>query len=233
METEPWIDRERAIWKLLPLHPQPEVLESFTSYIARLAEVNGLKSIKELAALAGTNWSHVYARQDYPCPPYDGLARITGCSEARLERTTFHLIAQHLGSPLLHPQSLRQFLQGSLASTLRYCPRCLAEHSSPYYRLHWRFLAVQNCRRHNCVLLSQCGHCGAALPLVAQVPQLARCPSCQRDLRTCQASSLAAEAAQGMHTLTDDREVFLTPSQWLALLRPQKLLMIAKEWNKQ
>ncbi len=30
METGPWIDRERAIWKVLPLHPQPQPLESFT-----------------------------------------------------------------------------------------------------------------------------------------------------------------------------------------------------------
>src|SRR5256885_2113505 len=89
METGPWIDRERAIWKVLPLHPQPQPLESFTSYIMRLAEANGLKSINELATLADTRWSRVHTSPDYPCPPYEGLARITGCTETRLGRMTF------------------------------------------------------------------------------------------------------------------------------------------------
>jgi TniQ len=51
MVTEPWHDRERAIWKRLPLHPQPQPLESFTSYLLRLAEANGLRSIYEIAQL--------------------------------------------------------------------------------------------------------------------------------------------------------------------------------------
>ena len=51
METEQWIDRERAIWKVLPLHPQPQPLESFTSYLIRLAEANGLQSFREIVAL--------------------------------------------------------------------------------------------------------------------------------------------------------------------------------------
>ncbi len=52
METELWIDQERAIWKVLPLHPQPQPLESMTSYLTRLAEANGLQSINELGALS-------------------------------------------------------------------------------------------------------------------------------------------------------------------------------------
>ena len=203
METEPWIDRERATWKVLPLHPQPQPLESFSSYITRLAEANGLQSINELATLAGARWSRVYARPDYPCLPYEGLARIAGCTEEVLEQMTFQNLAQRFSCPT-HPMPLRRFLQGSLAPNLRYCPRCLAEHSPPYYRLPWRFLAVQGCHRHHCVLLDQCGHCGFSLPLVTRSPRMARCSSCRRGLRTCQVSSLTAEAAQSVlrHTIT-------------------------------
>src|SRR5216110_1809500 len=95
METGPWINRERAIWKMLPLRPPPKVLESQTSYLTRLAEANGFQSINEVGALAGgMNFSK---RPDYPATAYSGLAQITGIPEAEwFERTFFYLI-QHFG----------------------------------------------------------------------------------------------------------------------------------------
>ena len=48
MGTELWVDHKQAIWNVLPLHPQPQPLESITSYITRLAEANGRQSINEL-----------------------------------------------------------------------------------------------------------------------------------------------------------------------------------------
>ncbi len=53
MKTEAGVDHKQAIWNVLPLHPQPQPLESMTSYLTRLAEANGLQSIHELGALAG------------------------------------------------------------------------------------------------------------------------------------------------------------------------------------
>jgi len=213
METGPWIDRERAIWKVLPLHPQPQPLESFTSYIMRLAEANGLKSINELATLAGTRWSRVHTSPDYPCPPYEGLARITGCTETRLGRMTFLPLAQYFGCPL-HPRPLRRFFQSSLAPTLRYCPRCLAEQSSPYYSLIWRFQAVQGCPSHHCALLDQCGHCSSLLPHVTSFPRLIWCPICRGDLRTCRADSLSSALVQSTRIHTSDLEMLFSSPPW-------------------
>src|SRR6266566_2114957 len=92
MGTEQWIDRERAIWKVLPLHPQPQPLESFTSYLIRLAEANGLQSIREIVALLGSprrRQESLYNSPDYPAPSfYAGLAQITGCPEERLLQPT-------------------------------------------------------------------------------------------------------------------------------------------------
>src|SRR3989442_1292443 len=213
METEQWVEQERSIWKQLPLHPQPQPLESFSSYIMRLTEANGLKSINELGFLAKTRWYRVHTSPDYPSLPYEGLARIAGCTEEALKQMTFQNLAQRIGCPT-HPMPLRRFLQGSLAPNLRYCPRCLAEQSSPYYSLIWRFLVVQGCTHHNCVLLDQCGHCGASLPLVTRSPQMAWCLSCQGDLRTCQASPLNAEAVWSTRIQTNDLEMILTSEQW-------------------
>jgi TniQ len=112
METEQWIDRERAIWKVLPLHPQPQPLESFTSYLIRLAEANGLQSIREIVALVGSprrRQESLHNSPDYPAPSfYAGLAHITGCSEERLLQTTFHFLIRRFGRST-YPHALHQF----------------------------------------------------------------------------------------------------------------------------
>lgn len=112
METEQWVDRERAIWKVLPLHPQPQLLESFTSYLIRLAEANGLQSIRELVALVGSpqrRRESLYNSPDYPAPSfYAGLAHITGCPEERLQQTTFDSLVRRFGRSM-YPHALHQF----------------------------------------------------------------------------------------------------------------------------
>src|SRR5260370_12960596 len=62
-EAERALVQAHGTWKLLPLHPQPQWLESWSSYLIRLAEANGLKSINELATLAGLRgrWKGVRA----------------------------------------------------------------------------------------------------------------------------------------------------------------------------
>src|SRR5437667_786072 len=130
METGSWMAQERAIWKVLPLRPRPEVLESMTSYITRLAEANGLQSTNELGALAGgMSLSSLKESPDYPAAAYPGLAQITGYPQERWFDMTFFHLAQHFGCAM-NPNSLHSFLAGSLAASLRYCPICLVEHTS-------------------------------------------------------------------------------------------------------
>ena len=84
MGTELWVDHKQAIWNVLPLHPQPQPLESITSYITRLAEANGLQSINELGALVGgMTFSSLKKNPDYPTVSYPGLAHISGHCEDR------------------------------------------------------------------------------------------------------------------------------------------------------
>jgi len=204
-------DPERAIWKLLPLHPQPQPLESFSSYLIRLGEANGLRSLKELDALAGPYPRGQSARlaPDYPSPSYEGLAQLTGCTEARLKSATFLHLGRRFGRAQ-HPLTLRRFLQGSLASCVRYCPQCLAEQSTPYYSLTWRFLVLPGCVAHGLALLDSCGHCGSALPLLPRAPRLACCPACGGDVRTCEAARLSAEAVSIAERRTRDLEFLLS-----------------------
>src|SRR6266481_383639 len=227
MGTDLWVDRERAIWKVLPLRPQPQPFESITSYIIRLAEANGLQSINELGTLAGGMIFSDLKNPDYPAAAYPGLAQITGYPEERwFDMTFFHLL-QHFGYAM-NRYSLHRFCQGSLASSLRYCPLCLAAHAPAYYSLLWRFLVLPGCTEHGVRLLDQCGHCGSLLPHLPSPPQQALCPTCRGDLRTCQQIRLSDEILQPTRRHTRDLKMLLSPMP--RLLEEAQTKMVGKHY---
>jgi hypothetical protein len=219
-----WVEPKQEIWKVLPLHPQPEVLESITSYMKRLALANGLQSMKELGILAGgmpglSNWKC----PDYPNLSFSGLAQISGVPAARWLRLTLFSLLQHFGYSL-HPLSLHKFLAGSLAASLRYCPICLAEHNPAYYSLLWRFLRLPGCALHRVRFLNECGHCHFPLPLWSYHPQLTRCPTCQGDLRSCLPSPLSSPDLELTDVLTSDLKVLLISEPICKELEQAKLI---------
>ncbi len=213
METAQW-EASHAIWKVLPLHPRPAPLESMTSYLIRLAEENGLRSMSEFVARLGISYGRltsVCTSPDYPAPfAAPGLAQITGCPEERLQLTTFSPLLQRFGGSV-GPHSIQRFLAGSIAPCLRYCPCCLAECSPAYYSLLWRFLALPGCLEHGLQLLDQCGHCRSPLPLLSFPPKLAWCPTCQGDLRRGKAPRLSEKALSMTHRRTQELKKLLSP----------------------
>jgi len=224
METGLWIAQERAIWKVLPLRPRPQPLESITSYITRLVEANGLTSIKEIGALAGgMSLSSLKRRPDYPAPAYPGLAQITGYPQETWFGMTFFHLVQHFGRSI-HPLSLHRFLVGGLAPSLRYCPICLAEHHPAYYSLLWRFLALPGCIEHEVAFLDQCGRCGSSLPLWRPLAQLTKCPACQGDLRSGVSVPLESSVLKRAELLTNDLEMLLTSAPKLQEKEQAKLI---------
>lgn len=187
---------------------------SFSQHSLRLAEANGLKSINELATLAGLRggWKGVRASPDsYFAVSSERLAGITGCRPSTLRDTTFYHLVRHFACPMLRAS---RFFQGSLAAYLRYCPGCLAGQPIPYYRLSWRFLALSGCHKHGCRLLNACGHCGMPIPCLPSVPQLAHCSACRGDLRTCPTEPLSQQERDQLCTRTKDLEMLLMPAEW-------------------
>jgi hypothetical protein len=194
----------------LPLHPQPKPLESFTSYLTRLAEANEMQSVRHLSRLCFPAGQGKFdpGRGDYPYVSFGDLSRVTLCPEATLRATTFYHLGQKFGR-LTQAQPLSQFLSGSIAKQLRYCPHCLVERG--YYRLTWRFLALQGCSEHGCRLLDRCGHCGQPIPLLAQPLKLGICPYCGNHLGMCSAEALSQTAWQAARTREDDLTFLLRP----------------------
>lgn len=203
------IDLVHPIWKMLPLHPQPNQRESLSGYIVRLAEANGLKSVNELARLSGLRkgWSD----PDYSSHLTGRLSWIAGCPPDHLQNMTIYHLARHFACPTFSFAEMAPFFQGSLAASLRYCPACLAEH--PYYRLSFRFLALAGCALHGCSFLDTCGHCETPLPFLPRRPRIACCMICRGDLRTCQMSPLSQQGRASLERRTYDLERLLTPAE--------------------
>src|SRR5258708_8329253 len=103
----------------LPLHPQPKRLESLTSYLTRLAEINGITSILALAAICSLDKSAkgnaVRLMKDYPPLSFGSIEEVAVCPRTKLLQTTFfHIGKKFERSPLPYP------LSGVLSTHLAY-----------------------------------------------------------------------------------------------------------------
>jgi hypothetical protein len=198
---------------LLPIHPQPCDFESFTGYLTRLADANGIRQINRLCVLTGLNFSAAQGRSDLPTRTgFRQLPQLTGCSIDRLNATTVYHLLRKFGRSDRLPASSYQFLRDSMVFHLRYCPRCLDEYG--YISLLWRFVALRSCPQHGCDLLDRCGHCGSTVPLLTNGLRLGICPACQGDLRRCSSPVSLPEALRASQQAAADVRFLLTPQVW-------------------
>jgi transcriptional regulator with XRE-family HTH domain len=198
---------------VLPIHPPPHPLESFTSYLTRLAQENGIQHFSDIAyrLFPGLDPLSVRGLTDYPPSSWGNLAREAACTENTLLATTFYHLARKFGrTPSSRP--LAPFFSGAIAPSLRYCPQCLVE--QPYYRLCWRLSLLTGCPDHGCSLLDRCGGCGRPLGLLNSNLQIGICPHCSTDLRTCVAPALDSPTWLQMKDIRLDLKYLLLPQAW-------------------
>lgn len=194
----------------LPLHPPPAPLESLTSYLIRLAQINGILSVDGLSALFFPQQDRRIPRSlaDYPPLSFSTLQAVTLCPEPALRAATFYHGVVKFGRSS-HPQPVSRFLSGSLGASLRYCPLCLNERL--YYRLTWRFLVVEGCTEHRCRLLDRCTFCQHAIPLFAAPLKLGICHTCKHELSACSSELLTEESRQQVYAYDMAIQFLLTP----------------------
>lgn len=195
----------------LPRHPQPEYLESLSSYIMRIAEANGYDEIRTLYKLMGIYINKAEQFDDLPHPFFAAVSLRTACSEQELLATTLYHAGKKFGrSP--QANALSRFFQGSLGEYLRYCPSCLSKLA--YYPLTWRFLALIGCHLHHCHLLDRCGYCGERVPLFSIPAKLGVCPRCNKALHGCEAPMLSQQERERVQQRAVDLEYLLSPQSW-------------------
>lgn len=196
-------------FEALPLHPPPRPLESLTSYLIRLAEVNKITTMSCLRkiCLPGFNLSMAQNMRDYPFWPNQSFQAATNCPENILLKTTFYHLGRKFG--IRDQQTLNVFLSNSLAKHLRYCPQCLRDQG--YYHLTWRFLILQSCPKHACRLLSACASCGHTLPILAPSLQIGTCPYCNHDFSQATSEPVSEDEQSKLFQTAQDLVFLLTP----------------------
>jgi hypothetical protein len=192
---------------VLPLHPQPQPLETLTSYLARLAQANGFFTISSVAkiCLPSIHIKVVRHFNDYLPLSLDILPIVANCPSEKLYATSFAPIVEIFGRSI-HPHAASRFLGGTVAKYLRYCPYCLKE--KPWYILPWRFLLVKICPVHQCYLLEACLKCGNVIRVWSPNTKIGICPTCQGELSQAAANPVQ-EAEQEILREQWDDTVFL------------------------
>ena len=200
-------DNHLFCFDVLPVRPTPLPLESFNSYVKRLAQINGIPHIHAVIQMTDLSGYHFLSNTP-PRFSFKRLPTITALSVAQLLTMTFH----HLGWKFGRHESLTAFLKKSVSPFVRYCPHCLQEKG--YYSLDWSFLWLTGCPQHGVHLLDICGHCGQHIPLKNRHLSLYNCPFCQGDLRLSATTPLPPEQHQLCIQRQDDLVYLLTEQPW-------------------
>jgi transcriptional regulator with XRE-family HTH domain len=199
-------------FQTLGIHPELEPLESLTGYLTRLAELNRIDSYQKFSFLSFSTKTKFLRPEtyDFPLLPMKSLSHLSSRSLAELQVGTFY----HLGAKFgrwPYPQGLGRFLNGSLSEHLRYCPNCLKD--KPYYRLYWRFLALNACPQHRCELLNLCWNCQRPISLFKAPFRIGFCQNCNADLRYATMLPIGDDYWDAKRVVLD-LIFLLTPQNW-------------------
>lgn len=196
--------------EILPGHPSIEEGELLSSWVTRLAQANRTKVTLFAGRVLGEEglWDHDIDRSASPAL-VETLARKTGCPREEVKSATLRgayegsLYAGH--SPKGHtrwvmPRGLHYGRRKR--HTLLYCPLCLREGATPYFRKKWRLALSCVCTQHEVRLLDRCPDCGGTVEphrcnydtehyTSASMKPLTYCSKCKGDLRSARAVPVA------------------------------------------
>jgi len=190
-------------WALrVPLQPD----ELFSTWLSRTALQQGCDPI-HLTSFVWPRWRAwtVDLDRGLSAERLASLVKRSGESMKQLEAATLRplvaLVApDHNPAAAVWPWVLTQGTRNRLRRTgLQYCPECLAQDGSPYFRRAWRLVWHVGCTQHGTLLLDHCTNCQAPVEphrCVAEHRSLAVCASCEGDLRCGRSSTVCAEALQ-------------------------------------
>lgn len=131
------------------------------------------------------------------------LAARSGLEVSRLEAAMLHPVLAAIAPGIKPEQAKWPWLlsQGSRnrrrRGGLQFCPSCLAEDATPYFRRAWRLAWHVGCPRHGRLLADHCGRCLAPVEphrVCAVDVTLCRCSTCGHDLRDTTTVEACADA---------------------------------------
>lgn len=151
------------------------------------------------------------------------LAARSGVDALRLEAATLRPVLAAVAPGVKPEQATWPWVlsQGSRNRRrhggLQFCPSCLAEDTTPYFRRTWRLAWHVGCQRHCTLLTDHCGQCQALVePHRVRFidATICRCPSCGHDLRRTTTEQVCPQALA--FQITADKVLAHGRGTWLA-----------------
>lgn len=158
--------------KVWPAHPRPLPDELLSSWIVRVAEANAIKLQTLSWMLFGNKRSPWNRDIDRSAPKWllKAICEHTGTSYWDALHTT---LVVYRGRLYPHRQfsgqlrwilPIRNYGMRHRAFGQQFCPECLAEDATPYFRKQWRVAFFTYCPEHHVELWDACPGCG--LPVI-------------------------------------------------------------------
>lgn len=186
--------------KYLPIHLKPQPDELLSSWITRLAQAHGLKLHTFCKLLWGNR--QIWPRDiDKSCIDkiIQSLSILTGtpierCNNTILKKYEHHLFDKYIvngNTSWIIPWGI--YHRTRKRNALQFCPLCLKEDLSPYFRCSWRLALSYSCIKHQIFLFDSCPQCHSPIIFFRQelghkneveIENLCKCFSCKFDLRT-------------------------------------------------
>ncbi len=169
------------------LHPRPQEDELLSSWLVRVA-LEHFTAPATFTNLYLPEWKNMLWAEDLDLQADSHLLEVLA---AKSSLSTEKLLAMTLrgyegflfeqastnsgATPYILPLRVRG--RHSNFPGLRFCPLCLSEDNSPYFRRKWRLSFSSACTRHVCFLLDRCQQCGKPFTIY-RLHSKAAFPSC-------------------------------------------------------
>lgn len=157
--------------KFLPIHPKPYDDEILSSWMLRLAHANSIKAHTLYSSYFGSD-KQIWNRDiDVFAPEWliQGLMELSGATFQDVYITTLKKYEGYVYDNIVVKTNTHLLLSQGIYHRLRrlhglqYCPSCLAEDQTPYFRSVWRLAFYTVCPVHNCLLRDSCPSCDAPI----------------------------------------------------------------------
>lgn len=160
-------------YRIWPIHPLPKKDELLSSWLIRTAHANKFKVHDFYKLYFGKNKQLWNRDIDLFTPPW--LIEILKLYFQWESKAISNLTISSYEEIIFHDYAFnRATIKGILnigvyhrsrqSFGLQYCPLCLKEDLTPYYRKYWRLSYMTICHIHHIHLLDRCSHC--AVPIM-------------------------------------------------------------------
>lgn len=153
--------------RLWPAHPKPLPDELLSSWIVRVAQANGIKLQTLCWMLFGNERSPWNRDVDRSAPKWliKAICEHTGAKywdAYHTTLTTYRTIlypSRRRSGQLRWILPIRTFAMTRKGYGQQFCPQCLAEDQTPYFRKFWRTALFTFCPTHQVMLYDACPSC--------------------------------------------------------------------------